>query len=52
MRNRRNVDSVAKTSRKNVEEAGGRYQTYGGYALQTVETWVHGQRTNWYFWNT
>lgn len=52
MRNRRNVGSVAKTSRKNVEEAGGRYQTYGGYALQTVETWVHGQRTNWYFWNT
>lgn len=51
MRNRRNVDSVAKTSRKNVEEAGGRYQTYGGYALQTVETWVQGRRTNWYFWN-
>ena len=50
--NRRNVGSVAKTSRKNVEEAGGRYRTYGGYALQTVETWVHGPADELVLWNT
>lgn len=32
MRSKRNVGSVAKISRKSVDEAGGRYQTYGGYA--------------------
>ena len=52
MRNRRNVGSAAKTSRKNVGEAGGRYRTYGGYVSRMAEYWVHGQLMNLSYWNT